>query len=165
MPVRRRPKLARVSAGRGPARSTPRTRVVRLRMPSRRNAVAATVDHVIEAVRDVGLPAGRLQDLAVAVSEALSNAAVHGNRQHHDSDVLIRVEVTPQARAVVDVKDAGEGFDVAALVDPTEPRHLLAPAGRGVYLMRRLVDEVRYNGKGNRVRLTMERRKPRRRRA
>ena len=38
------------------------------------------VDRVLEAVRDVGLAPGRRHDLAVAVSEALSNAAVHGNR-------------------------------------------------------------------------------------
>ena len=159
MRARRRPKLAPVSAGRGPAGD--RTRRIRLRMPSQRDAVAATVDRVLEAVRDVGLAPGRRHDLAVAVSEALSNAAVHGNRLQREADVLITIDVTPQERAVIEVKDAGEGFDSGSLVDPTEPRHLLAPAGRGVYLMRRLVDEVHYNRKGNRVRLVMERRKPR----
>jgi serine/threonine-protein kinase RsbW len=161
MPTRRRLKLARVSTGRGPVQG--RTRRVRLRMPSQRDAVAAMVDQVLEAVRDVGFGPGRRHDLAVAVSEALSNAAVHGNRLRPEADVLITVEVTPKDRAVIDVKDGGEGFDVTSLVDPTEPHKLLSPAGRGVYLMKRLMDEVRYNRKGNRVRLTMERRRPRRR--
>jgi serine/threonine-protein kinase RsbW len=134
-------------------------------MPSQRDAVAAMVDRVLEAVRDVGLAPGRRHDLAVAVSEALSNAAVHGNRLRREADVLITIEVTPQERAVIDVKDAGEGFDSGSLVDPTEPNHLLSPAGRGVYLMRRLVDEVHYNRKGNRVRMIMDRRKTRPRRA
>ena len=111
-----------------------------------------------EAVKDVGLPPDRREDFAVAVSEALSNAAVHGNRQRSGWDVVVTIEVTPGTRAVVDVKDSGDGFDVASLADPTEPRRLLAPAGRGVYMMRRLVDDVSYNEKGNRVRLTIERR-------
>jgi len=138
-----------------------RTRVVRFRMPSQRDAVAATVDRVLAAVKDVRLGAGRRQDLAVAVSEALSNAAVHGNGLRRESQVLVTVEVTPETRAVVDVWDSGGGFNVSRLSDPTEADRLLAPAGRGVFLMEQLVDEVRYNKKGNRVRLTMERRRRR----
>jgi len=145
------------------SRSLPftRTRVVRFRMPSQREAVASTVDRVLAAVKDVGLGAGRRQNLAVAVSEALSNAAVHGNGLRPESQVLVTVEVTPETRAVVDVWDSGDGFDVSRLSDPTEAARLLAPAGRGVYLMEQLVDLVRYNKKGNRVRLTMERRRRR----
>jgi serine/threonine-protein kinase RsbW len=135
---------------------------MRFRMANDRDAVTSLVDHVLEAVKPVGLRTGRQQNLAVAVSEALSNAAVHGNRLNPDSKVVVTVEVTPETRAVVDVKDSGEGFDASRLTDPTEPHRLLAPAGRGVYLMQALVDEVRYNKKGNRVRLTMHRRKPRR---
>lgn len=133
-------------------------------MPSGRDAVAVTVDRVLEAVKPVGLRTGRRHDLAVAVSEALSNAAVHGNRLDPGARVAVRVEVVPETSAVVDVKDSGRGFDSSRLTDPTEPERLLAPAGRGVYLMNALVDEVQYNKKGNRVRLTMNRRKPRRRR-
>ena len=130
-------------------------------MPSQRDAVAPTVDRVLDEVREVGLAPGRRQDLAVAVSEALSNAAVHGNQLKHDADVLVTIVVTPQTSVVIDVTDTGQGFDAGDLVDPTEPNHLLAPAGRGDYLMRRLVDEMHYNRKGNRVRLVMQRRKPR----
>ena len=148
----------------GPRLSAP-TRVVRFRMANDRDAIIPTVDRVLEAVERVGLRNGRRQDLAVAVSEALSNAAVHGNRLNPDSHVAITVEVQPETRAVVDVKDSGAGFDVSSLTDPTEPHRLLAPAGRGVYLMQALADEVHYNNKGNRVRLTMYRHKLRRRRS
>lgn len=131
-------------------------------MQSRRSAVAPTVDRVLEAIKDSDLGPGRCHDLAVAVSEALSNAAVHGNRLHADSSVRVTVEVTPGAQVVVEVADSGQGFDVDALADPTHPSHILDPAGRGVFLMRRLVDRVEYNETGNHVRLTM-RRRPRRR--
>jgi serine/threonine-protein kinase RsbW len=65
---------------------------------------------------------------------------------------------------VVEVTDSGPGFDVATLRDPTDPGHLLTPGGRGVFLMRRLVDGVEYNRQGNRVRLTVRRRPPHRKR-
>jgi serine/threonine-protein kinase RsbW len=144
-------------------KATPaRTRIVRFYMPSGRDAVAQTVERVLEAVKPVGLRTGRRHDLAVAVSEALSNAALHGNRLAPGSRVAITVVVVPEKCAVVDVKDSGRGFDSSRLGDPTTPERLLAPAGRGVYLMHALVDEVQYNRKGNRVRLTMNRRKPQR---
>jgi serine/threonine-protein kinase RsbW len=59
--------------------------------------------------------------------------------------------------AIVEVTDSGPGFDIAGLTDPTDPGHLLTPGGRGVFLMRRLVDGVEYNRQGNRVRLTVRR--------
>jgi serine/threonine-protein kinase RsbW len=58
----------------------------------------------------------------------------------------------------VTVRDAGPGFDTSALPDPSDPEHLLMPRGRGVFLMRRLVDQLEYNEKGNEVRLTLVRR-------
>lgn len=137
---------------------------MRFQMPSGRDAIPAAVERVMDAVKPVGLRTGRRHDLAVAVSEALSNAAMHGNRLDPASRVVVTVEVVPDTRVVVEVRDSGQGFDSTRLSDPTEPERLLAPAGRGVYLMHALVDEVQYNKKGNRVRLTMNRRKPRQRR-
>src|SRR6185503_4395447 len=94
-------------------------------------------------------------DLAVAVSGALYNAAVHGNglRAGTRDPVSIRVE---GGRGVAgEVADLGPGFDASGVHDPTDPARVLLPGGRGVYLMRRLVDELEYNEPGNCVRLTM----------
>ena len=123
-------------------------------MPSRRDAVAATVDRVLEAVAPAGLDEDRLTDLAVAVAEALSNAAVHGHALDARRSVRVAVSARPGC-AVVEVADSGRGFDADALSDPTQPGRELVPGGRGVFLMRRLVDEVDYNASGNIVRLTV----------
>ena len=125
-------------------------------MPSVRAAVAPTVERVLEAVGPAGLTQERLDSLAVAVAEALSNAAVHGHKLDARRQVQILVEVVPGRRATVEVKDAGAGFDSAAVHDPTDPDRVLVPGGRGVFLMRRLVDELEYNAAGNAVRLTMK---------
>jgi anti-sigma regulatory factor (Ser/Thr protein kinase) len=127
---------------------------VRLRMPSRRDAVGPTIDRILEAVAPAGLDGDRLTDLAVALSEALSNAAVHGHGLDPRRRVGVAVALAPGC-VVIDVSDSGEGFDARKVSDPTEPERQLAPSGRGVFLMRRLVDEVSYNAAGNRVRLTV----------
>jgi serine/threonine-protein kinase RsbW len=127
----------------------------RFRMPSRRNAIGPTVERILDAVKGAGLSTDRKADLAVAVAEALSNAAVHGNRLRAASQVQITVEVIPRQQASVSVKDSGCGFDCDAVSDPTDPSHLLVPGGRGVFLMRRLVDEIVFDPPGNRVCLTV----------
>lgn len=126
-------------------------------MSSRRDAVAPAVERILRAAVGAGLSAEQRDNLAVASAEALSNAAVHGNRLEPNRLVRVLVIVLPRECATVEVTDSGPGFDVGGLDDPTDPGHLLTPGGRGVFLMRRLVDGVEYNRQGNRVRLTVRR--------
>jgi serine/threonine-protein kinase RsbW len=126
-------------------------------MPSRREAVGPTVERILGLIDAVGFSTSQRDDLAVALAEALSNAAVHGNRLRPRSYVSVTLEVVPRRQAMVEVKDSGSGFDASDLGDPTDPSHILSPGGRGVFLMRRLVDEVEFVGAGNRVRLTKRR--------
>jgi serine/threonine-protein kinase RsbW len=127
-------------------------------MASRRDAVAPTVERVLSESRGAGLSTEQRDNLAVAVAEALSNAAVHGNQLHPARAVRVMVLVTPKECVVVEVTDFGPGFDSTQVGDPTHPARVLMPGGRGIFLMRQLVDRVEYNEAGNRVRLTVERR-------
>src|SRR4051812_45845352 len=131
--------------------------IMRIRMASRRDAVAPTIDRILEAVAPAGLDSDRLTDLAVALAEALSNAAVHGHRLDPRRRVAVAVAITPGC-VVVEVSDSGGGFDAHRVSDPTEPDRQLATGGRGIFLMRRLVDGVEYNPVGNTVRLTVRQR-------
>jgi anti-sigma regulatory factor (Ser/Thr protein kinase) len=122
-------------------------------MPSRRSAVAPTVEKILAAVEPAHLSEERRVDLAVAVAEALSNAAVHGNGLRGGVPVGVFVEARSSGLVEVEVRDSGHGFDAGETGDPTDPSHLLLPGGRGIFLMRRLVDVVEYNARGNVVRL------------
>jgi serine/threonine-protein kinase RsbW len=113
------------------------------------------IERVLEAVRDAGLTQEQRENLAVAVAEALSNAALHGNKLGPRRVVRVTVAVPARGGAVVEVTDSGKGFDLATLSDPTDPARVLMPGGRGVFLMKRLVDQLEYNAAGNTVRLTM----------
>jgi len=139
------------------ARRSGRTAVARFRMASQRSVVGPTVERILAFVERAGLSPERRDDLAVALSEALSNAAVHGHKDRPRSLVLVAVKAS-RGCVVVDVHDSGPGFDVDTVVkvDPTDPHRLLAPGGRGVFLMRRLVDRLEFNRKGNHVRLVFE---------
>ena len=164
MPARRMPRPARKASE--PGTSTGRRsegtglQVTRFRMESRRNAVAPAVERVIAASLPAGLTQEQTDNLAVAVAEALSNAAVHGNRLKTGTHVRVKIAVKPGC-ATVDISDTGPGFDIAAVSDPTHPERVMATGGRGVFLMRRLVDDVEFNQAGNRVRLTVRRRRRR----
>src|SRR5262249_47671850 len=92
----------------------------------------------------------------VALAEALANAILYGNK----SDPALQVAVVARAgRTAIDVevRDQGSGFDPSTLPDPTRPDRVEQPDGRGIYLIRQLMDEVRYNDAGNAVRMSLRR--------
>src|SRR5881628_2466273 len=91
-----------------------------------------------------------LFNLRTALAEALANAIAYGNRHDASRVVRVRVEVTPDL-VRVHVTDQGAGFDPAAVPDPTLPERLEREDGRGLYVLRRLVDRVVFSEKGNSV--------------
>lgn len=100
-------------------------------------------------------------NLRVALSEALSNAMLYGNGA--DRSKRVRVELTITANAIITrITDEGPGFDYEDVPDPTTPESLLKPDGRGIFLMRELLDEVSFNERGNSVTLLLKRNQVRR---
>ncbi|HMA42356.1 MAG TPA: ATP-binding protein [Gemmatimonadales bacterium] len=97
----------------------------------------------------------RLQfNLRTALAEALANAIEYGNRQ--DPAKRVRVEIACGREAVrIDVADDGAGFDPEGVPDPTAPENLEREAGRGLFVLRHLVDQVEFNERGNRVCLVL----------
>jgi len=90
----------------------------------------------------------------VGLTEALSNAMLYGNS--HDPSKRVLVEVALQAgRLEARVTDQGPGFDPSTVPDPTTPENLTKPCGRGLFLMRQLLDEVSFNDQGNQVTLVL----------
>jgi serine/threonine-protein kinase RsbW len=89
-------------------------------------------------------------NVLIAVTEAVNNAILHGNKE--SSELSVDVGVFDESNAFMfEVKDKGEGFDHMNLPDPTAPENIEKENGRGIFLMRNLADEVLYNEKGNEV--------------
>jgi serine/threonine-protein kinase RsbW len=125
-------------------------------MASTRAAVPRAVERILDHVATVGLSESQTSNLAIALSEALANAAIHGNQLDPERVVAVTVRSTATSgEASVDIRDGGAGFDHSGVRDPTNDAHVLMPGGRGVFLMRHLVDSLEYNRSGNRVRLVV----------
>jgi serine/threonine-protein kinase RsbW len=97
-------------------------------------------------------------NVPVALTEALSNAILRGNNEDRDKHVRVRARLD-YTTIVLEVADEGEGFDLDdCTIDPTTGENVLREDGRGLFLMRRLMDRVeRFSDHGNVVRLTLRR--------
>jgi serine/threonine-protein kinase RsbW len=95
---------------------------------------------------------GAEEDIETAVREALANAIIHGNRK--DSHKLVYVSIVCKDGEIsITVRDEGQGFDASAVADPTAEEKLKLNHGRGIYLMRALMDEVSFDRNGTVVRM------------
>jgi serine/threonine-protein kinase RsbW len=129
-------------------------------VPSDVQAIESTVADMVERCRAAAFDGPRLTfNFRVGVTEALANAMLYGNRG--DARIPVRVELLLEStRVVVRVRDQGNGFDPNSVPDPTLQCNLERPGGRGVFLLRKLMDEVRYNDRGNEVQLVLVRTAP-----
>jgi serine/threonine-protein kinase RsbW len=89
-------------------------------------------------------------DIHVSFEEALRNAMMHGNKLDPSKKVSVETDVT-DVRVAISVEDEGEGFDPDKLPDPTSEENILKESGRGVYLIKHLMDEVSYENGGRKV--------------
>lgn len=126
-----------------------------LELPNDVRAIERAVDHVVRHCASCEARSRRLRlNFRVSLTEALSNAMLYGNGGHPDKRV--RVEVTVGSRRITArISDEGTGFDPEAVPDPTRPENITNPGGRGLFLMRKLMDEVHYNDRGNCVTLVL----------
>lgn len=84
------------------------------------------------------------EQVNLAVIEAGTNAMRHGNGNDPKKTVKFRFIIKGD-KLVVLVKDSGSGFDPEDIEDPLSPDNFMKPCGRGIFLMRALMDEVEYN--------------------
>jgi anti-sigma regulatory factor (Ser/Thr protein kinase) len=110
---------------------------------------AALLDDVIREITTVLARTACLADVetdveavALAIREALANAIVHGNRSDPEKPVRISITMDEDCDLLISVKDSGLGFDPSRLPNPIAAKNLLAPHGRGIFLIRQVMDEV-----------------------
>jgi serine/threonine-protein kinase RsbW len=122
-----------------------------LEVPNDLQAIEGTVEYLMGRGREAGFHADRLRlNLRVGLTEALSNAMLYGNRRDPGKTVRVDADLSA-ARVRIRVTDEGGGFDPDVVPDPTLPAHRERPGGRGLYLIRQLMDEVEFNESGNSI--------------
>jgi serine/threonine-protein kinase RsbW len=116
------------------------------------NAISPFVDNFMLLIRECGsVPEGE-SDVEIALREALANAIIHGNHENPRKHVHVRCRCKPD-EVTIAVKDEGRGFDVNKVADPTAPENRGSVHGRGIYLMKALMDEVYFEEGGVVVRM------------
>jgi serine/threonine-protein kinase RsbW len=86
-------------------------------------------------------------NIPLACDEAITNAVIHGNKSEPDKKVGIQIYLS-HSRFKVRIRDQGEGFDVSIVQNPTEGENLLRSSGRGIYLMKNVMDSVEFKEEG-----------------
>jgi serine/threonine-protein kinase RsbW len=102
--------------------------------------VEAAADHL---ATEAGLDEDQRFHIAMAVREAAINAVLHGNGYDLSRQIDVSLENTGTALVFV-IADQGPGFDPDQLPDPLAPENLLRGTGRGIFLIRSLMDEVHF---------------------
>jgi len=95
-------------------------------------------------------------ELLIAMTEAVNNAIVHGNKLDASKNVTITFDVPDDKNLRFTIEDEGPGFDYDNLPDPTAPENIEKPHGRGVFLMRQLADDCAFEDNGRVVILSFE---------
>src|SRR5690349_457333 len=104
--------------------------------------VQVVSDHVSHSV---GLDEDSAHWVSVAIRESVINAIKHGNRNDSTKHVFVEFETTTTdvPELSIRVRDQGEGFDPEQVANPLAPENLLKSSGRGIFLIRNFMDDVR----------------------
>lgn len=113
-------------------------------IPSDPDLMPEVEDFILDVAKKVNLNKDKYNNIALAVAEAISNSIKHGNKNDKTKKVNIKIK-TEDDKLIVILKDQGKGFDPAVIPDPTQPENILKDSGRGLFIMRSLLDDLRYN--------------------
>jgi len=97
-----------------------------------------------EAANIAGFNQEEQDSLAIAVTELANNAVIHGNKRDPNKKVYVAVDVV-DTEVRLTIRDEGKGFNPETLSNPLDPENLLRESGRGVFIVRSLMDEISYD--------------------
>jgi len=127
--------------------------LLNLAMPATTESIATITGAISEIMVRLEIPENKRFEIDLAVQEALANAVRHGCNGDPTKTIRCRLNKDPQGRIVITVSDPGPGFKPEALADPHHPDNLYGDHGRGVYLIRQLMDEVQFEHGGTQIRM------------
>ena len=115
------------------------------------SAIDPVVQGIMDVVRNTQCATGKEDAIELALSEALSNAVVHGAKG--DPKKVIECDVAcDEARGMlIVVRDPGPGFDPASIPSPVAGENIYSNHGRGIFLINQLMDEVRFRNNGKEI--------------
>ena len=116
-------------------------------LPSDVPAISPFVDDLMAFLGGYGCVPADVRDLEIALREALANAIIHGNHEDPRKHAHIACRCEPDEVSIA-VKDEGSGFDINTVPDTTARENIGSIHGRGIHVMKALMDEVRFEERG-----------------
>ncbi len=98
----------------------------------------------VDVAKKAKLPESESDDMAIVITELVNNAIHHGNKDDLSKNVVIRCSIDNGALTIY-IRDEGQGFDPSQLKDPLAPENLMSESGRGIFLIRNLMDGLDFN--------------------
>lgn len=112
--------------------------------PSDLNLLKDMMDEVLMDIRAHGINESDFSDVKLCFEEGFVNAIKHGNRSNPDLQVTVEVVFDPSFVQIF-IQDEGNGFDFDNCPDPTLEENLCKTSGRGVFFIKKFMDEAGYN--------------------
>jgi serine/threonine-protein kinase RsbW len=126
---------------------------LRQSLPSEVAIISLFVDQLMQFVLYFRRADGSESDIEMALHEALANAVIHGNGEDSCKSVHVTCRCYMDGEVSIRVRDEGRGFDSNAVLDPTFLENLLFTHGRGIYLMKVLMDTISFEEGGSVVQM------------
>ena len=123
---------------------------IKIKIESKVSNLRIVENAIDEATNEMGISQDNYGKILVSTLEAVNNAILHGNQSNPDK--IVEVEIVFKGNEIkIIVTDEGLGFRPDEVPDPTVAENIEALNGRGVYLISRLADKIKYSKKGNTV--------------
>ena len=89
-------------------------------------------------------------NIMISVTECISNAIIHGNQNNKEKLVHLELSIENNILRFI-IEDEGKGFDQSELKDPTAPENIEKTGGRGIFLIKHLSDDVKFEENGKKT--------------
>ena len=124
-----------------------------LRLRGEVSAITVATDSICDKLGQLQVPDEKRMEILLAVQEALANAVVHGCQNDPSQEVHCRLDQYANGRILIVVRDPGSGYSPHALTNPQHSDHIYQDHGRGIYLIRQLMDDVSFERGGSEIRM------------
>ena len=126
----------------------------KLVIPSTPDQIQKVERYTEKIAGQIGFSQDEKDSLAIAITEVVANAIYHGNKSNPKKKVYLNIETHPKTM-IIRIRDEGSGFDPDKIADPLHPKNLLKDSGRGIYIIRALMDEVSFKYVNNGTEVTL----------
>lgn len=110
-------------------------------VPSTPDQIQVVEERAEAMAREAGFADDERDSIAIAITEMVANAIFHGNKSDPTKQVRVRFTMTAESFTIA-IRDQGRGFNPEKVADPLQPENLLKDSGRGIFIVRTLMDQI-----------------------